>query len=156
MLDSLKRVYAHMDWADRAVLDSFHVAAPPPRALEIYAHILGAENVWLSRLRQAARGSVWPTLDLAQCTVLAEENRQGYRSYLQTLDEVALTHDLPYTNSAGRSFRSRVDDLLLHVALHGSYHRGQVALLVRAAGNKPAPTDYIGFVRGAPAATRQG
>jgi uncharacterized damage-inducible protein DinB len=48
-----------------------------------------------------------------------------------------------------------VDDILLHVALHGSYHRGQVALLVREAANKPAPTDYIGFVRGVPAATRQ-
>jgi uncharacterized damage-inducible protein DinB len=40
------------------------------------------------------------------------------------------------------------------VALHGSYHRGQIALLVRAGGSTPAPTDYIAFIRGAPAATR--
>ena len=38
--------------------------------------------------------------------------------------------------------------------LHGAYHRGQIALLLREGGAEPAPTDYIAFVRGAPAATR--
>jgi uncharacterized damage-inducible protein DinB len=47
-----------------------------------------------------------------------------------------------------------VGDMLLHVALHGAYHRGQIALLVRAGGSTPSPTDYIAFIRGAPAATR--
>jgi len=39
--------------------------------------------------------------------------------------------------------------------MHGCYHRGQVAMLIRDGGGTPAPTDYIAFVRGAPAATRQ-
>jgi uncharacterized damage-inducible protein DinB len=38
--------------------------------------------------------------------------------------------------------------------LHGAYHRGQIALLIRQAGAVPAPTDYVAFVRGAPTATR--
>jgi uncharacterized damage-inducible protein DinB len=42
----------------------------------------------------------------------------------------------------------------VHVAMHGSYHRGQITMLVRDAGAEPQPTDYIAFVRGAPAATR--
>jgi len=33
------------------------------------------------------------------------------------------------------------------VALHGSYHRGQVAAAVRAAGGEPVNTDYITYVR---------
>jgi uncharacterized damage-inducible protein DinB len=40
------------------------------------------------------------------------------------------------------------------VALHGAYHRGQIAQLLRQNGAQPAATDYIGFVRGVPAATR--
>ena len=47
-----------------------------------------------------------------------------------------------------------VGDILAHAVLHGSYHRGQVSLLVRDAGAQPQPTDFIAFVRGAPAATR--
>jgi hypothetical protein len=42
--------------------------------------------------------------------------------------------------------------LAVVIALHGAYHRGQVALVVRGGGGEPASTDYIGFVRGVPAA----
>ncbi|MBI4499897.1 MAG: damage-inducible protein DinB [Gemmatimonadetes bacterium] len=155
MLEVLNRLLAHLCWADGAVLESFRSALPSARTLEIYAHILGAEHVWLSRLRQVKpRHVVWPTLDVAQCAVLVGENRDGYRDYLKGLNDSMLGSEVAYVNSAGQPFRSRVDDILLHVALHGSYHRGQVALLVRDAGAKPAPTDYIGFVRGVPAATR--
>jgi uncharacterized damage-inducible protein DinB len=45
--------------------------------------------------------------------------------------------------------------MLTHVAMHGSYHRGQIAAALRAGGDIPSPTDYIAFVRGAPAATRR-
>jgi len=53
------------------------------------------------------------------------------------------------------AFRSRVEDILLHVVLHGCYHRGQVAIALREAGAEPSATDFIAFVRGVPAATRQ-
>ncbi|MFL5508025.1 MAG: DinB family protein, partial [Gemmatimonadaceae bacterium] len=60
-----------------------------------------------------------------------------------------------YKNSAGEQFTSSVENILTHVFMHGSYHRGQVASLVRAGGDTPSPTDYIFFTRGSPAATRQ-
>ena len=60
-----------------------------------------------------------------------------------------------YRNSAGTAFDSRIDDILMHVAVHGAYHRGQVALSLRQEGVRPNPTDYIAFIRGAPTATRE-
>jgi uncharacterized damage-inducible protein DinB len=144
-----------MEWADAAVLESFRAAAPPPRALELYAHVLGAEHLWLARLRQeTAAHAVWPRLDVNQCAALARTNASEFKAYIDAATTQTLSSEVPYVNSAGQPFRSRVDDILLHVAMHGSYHRGQVALLVREAGNKPASTDYIAFVRGAPTATR--
>ena len=47
----------------------------------------------------------------------------------------------------GEKFQSGLDDIMLHVLNHASYHRGQVALLQRADGQEPAYTDYIQFVR---------
>jgi uncharacterized damage-inducible protein DinB len=122
----------------------------------LYAHVLGAEHVWLARLRQEpASAAVWPVLDLDGCRVLAAANHAGFERFLAELTPEALDREVPYRNSAGDAFRGRVGDILVHVALHGCYHRGQVALLLRDAGAEPAPTDYIAFVRGAPAATRQ-
>jgi uncharacterized damage-inducible protein DinB len=70
-----------------------------------------------------------------------------------TLTTDDLAREVPYVNSAGAAFVSRVDDILLHVVLHSAYHRGQVSLLMRRSGGTPKPTDYIAFARGAPAAT---
>lgn len=154
MSDTLKRLVAHMEWADAEVLASFRSNAPPPRAVERYAHILGAEHVWLARLRQEKPAhAVWPALSVEQCAELARANAAEFKAHLDAATAQTLSTEVPYVNSAGQSFRNRVDDILLHVALHGSYHRGQVALLVREAGSKPASTDYIAFVRGVPAAT---
>ena len=118
--------------------------------------MLGAEHVWLARLRQQpATVAVWPAAELQACRALAEANHAELDRYLTGLNPAALDREIPYTNSAGDSFRSTVRDILLHVALHGCYHRGQVALVLRDAGAEPQATDYIAFVRGAPAATRR-
>jgi uncharacterized damage-inducible protein DinB len=44
-------------------------------------------------------------------------------------------------------FQTPIKDLLMHVALHGSYHRGQIAQALRLAGGEPVNTDFITFVR---------
>ncbi|MGH7670969.1 MAG: DinB family protein, partial [Gemmatimonadaceae bacterium] len=61
-----------------------------------------------------------------------------------------------YRNSAGKEFSSAVGEMLTQVATHGCYHRGQIAALVRAAGDEPQSTDFIAFARGAPSATKSG
>ena len=38
-------------------------------------------------------------------------------------------------------------DILSHVVLHASYHRGQIASAMREAGGTPAYTDFIHAVR---------
>ncbi len=158
MYNYIKKLYAHIFWADARVVESF-LTLPDSgvRALEIFGHVLGAEHVWLARLRQQpASVPVWPTLSIEQCSTLALQNQQGYNQFIDSLDSHDFGREIAYTNSAGLTFRSTVEDILLHVALHGGYHRGQVALLVRSSGNTPAGTDYIAFVRGAPAATPEG
>jgi uncharacterized damage-inducible protein DinB len=157
MISSLSKLLDHMEWADARTLDGLRAApGSDARALELYAHVLGAEHVWLARLRQQqAREAVWPQLSLERCASLAAENVAGFRALLASLGPDDLSREIPYRNSVGAAFSSAIEDILLHVMLHGTYHRGQVALAVRAAGGTPVATDYIAFVRGAPAATRQ-
>jgi uncharacterized damage-inducible protein DinB len=153
----LSKLLDHLQWADARVLDSLRAMPhPDARALELYAHVLGAEHAWLSRItKRPAREAVWPSLSLEAMVALAAENVAGLRSLVAARSARQLQQRVPYTNSAGVRFESTVEDMLLQVVLHGCYHRGQIALLVRGAGGEPAPTDYIAFARGTPAATRQ-
>ena len=124
--------------------------------IELFAHVLGAEEVWLSRLEQRQSTlAVWPTLARGQLAQTAAAVAQSYRTYLARLTPEELVGEVPYKNSIGQAFRTPIGEILMHVAMHGSYHRGQVALRMRRDGAIPAPTDYIAFIRGVPAATRQ-
>ena len=148
-LDLVARLFAHLDWADGRALDALRTA-PDADAVRRFAHVLGAEEVWLARLEgRAAAQPVWPELDLDGCAALAEGNRARWAAYLAALTPEILARELDYRMTNGTSSRSRVSDILLHVALHGQYHRGQIALLVRAAGGEPRGTDFITFARDA-------
>lgn len=70
-------------------------------------------------------------MNLPQLRRFAQELHAAYSRYLAALRE----------------------EQLLHVALHAQYHRGKVNVLLRHAELAPAATDYIAFIRGAPAAT---
>ena len=77
----------------------------------------------------------------------AAENRDGYRRFLEALTEHDLDRRVEYANSSGRLFHTAVGDVLMHVAMHGAYHRGQVARALREAGGEPVNTDFITYVR---------
>lgn len=151
---TLGKLLDHLVWADKRVLDSLRAMShPDQRALDLYAHILGAEHTWLSRmLERAPREKIWPDITVERAAALGAENAAGLRALLESSSADELQRKIPYTNSTGSAFESTVEDMLLQLFLHGCYHRGQVAMVVRGAGGEPSPTDYIAFVRGAPAA----
>jgi len=156
-VNHLQKLVTHLGWADALVLESLRKAQPlDPRAFEIYRHILGAEEVWLARLEGRKPSlAVWPELSLDECVTAAKKNLEGLQRYAAALTLADLPRGLTYVNSAGNQFTSSVEDILLHLCLHGVYHRGQVSLALRLSGAEPAPTDYIAFARGSPAATRK-
>jgi uncharacterized damage-inducible protein DinB len=155
-LKQLRRLLDHADWANAHVVAALERQPVAADVVELFAHVLGAEEVWLSRLegRQPSL-AVWPSLSVPQLAAAAARNAERLRAYADRLTPDDVTREVSYVNSAGQAFRSTIGDILTHVALHGSYHRGQVALRIRRDGGTPAPTDFIAFVRGSPAATRQ-
>jgi uncharacterized damage-inducible protein DinB len=153
----LSRLVSHLAWADDRVLAALRSATTPDASCrELFAHILAAEHVWLARLKgETPNHPVWPALSLEQCAGLVGANQRALSAYVEGLTAADLSRGVRYTNSAGREFTSSIEDILLHVGLHGAYHRGQIAWALRKGGSVPIATDYIAFVRGAPAATRQ-
>lgn len=149
MVIDLVRLFAYEAWANLETLASLRAAGtPPPRALKVMAHVVAAQRLWLGRLKQeAARVEVWPELTLEQCDAQLAELSGAWQDYLGGQGAARLAEAIPYTNTKGERWTSTVQDVLLHVVLHSSYHRGQIASEVRTAGREPAYTDFIHSVR---------
>jgi len=148
LLDNLRRQFAYDEWANREVLAGLRAGATQTKALQLLAHILAAEQVWLERLTRKKQGiAVWPDLTPDQCEAHIFEMARMWREYLSELSPDSLAGTITYKNSKGEAWTSAVLDVLTHVLMHSVYHRGQIAREVRTAGQTPAYTDFIHAVR---------
>ena len=148
MSHQLDRLLRYDIWANGETVGSLRQGPPPARSLKWMGHIIGAEYLWLARLRQVpAPLPVWPDLPVEECAVRLGELSSMWREYLANATPRQLAERVAYTNSKGEKWTNVVEDILTHVTIHSAYHRGQIASDLRAAGQIPAYTDFIHAVR---------
>ena len=119
------------------------------KIIKTFSHLLKAEKIWLMRLKgeDLSGQMIWPDFTIKDCQDLIIENTQMYKLYFMSLKADEITEHLNYRNSKGQECQTAIIDILIHVVIHSSYHRGQIAMLVREQGGNPINTDYINYIR---------
>jgi uncharacterized damage-inducible protein DinB len=146
--DYYARLLRYDAWANAETLGSLRQGGAPAKAMRWMGHIVGASALWLARLRQEPPAmAVWPDLDLDGCAAGIDRLADRWPRYLEALAPADLEQGVGYRNSLGEYWTSTVGDILTHVAMHGAYHRAQIAAAVREGGREPAYTDFIHAVR---------
>jgi len=148
LIEYFRRQFAYDEWANREVLAALRGSSgdASTRSLQLIAHVLSAERLWLERLQQRPQSlPVWPQWSLEHCGQHSAELARLWREYLHAQPE--LSQAVSYKNSKGEPWTSTVQDILTHVVMHSAYHRGQIASHMRASGETPAYTDFIHCVR---------
>jgi len=135
-------------WANEQTLSSIETAnEPDQKALDVFAHILNAEQIWIQRIKETVNLSPWDTKTLEECKEQMIKNNDEYTEFLSWLRPDELKRDVHYTDFKGESWSIPVQELFIHVFNHATYHRGQIAMLLRNSGNVPVSTDYLLTVR---------
>lgn len=150
MLATLSQLIAFGTWANSRILASLRsTARHHKKPLHLLAHLLVSERIWLLRLRGEDTSTInkSPELSNAECEDLANRNQLEYSAFLASLGEADLNSPITYRNFKGTKFNTPIKEILMHVILHGTYHRGQIALAMRDDGDVPVDTDFITFVR---------
>lgn len=142
------RLYRYNEWANLRVLGALerqHVS--DEKTLSLFSHLLSAQFLWLHRIKDLPPPDVklWQTYDLPKLRTLAEE---GSRQWNQFVGEgVSFDRVLKYKNYVGDYYENNVEQIMIHLVNHGTYHRGQIALLMRQNGHEPINTDFITYDR---------
>jgi uncharacterized damage-inducible protein DinB len=144
--DSHRKVIASL----RAVPGQSQATEAFQKAVDLLSHIVGARTLWLYRLGVISEAPQTPfpqglSLDVVEKQL--EEIESRWTEYLSSLDESGLARTFEYGSMEGPRFRNRIDEVLTQLFGHSSYHRGQIAYLVRSLGAQPAPTDFILWAR---------
>ena len=112
----------------------------PGKALSLLAHVLGMHRLWQARLRGEAMSGTWqqamwpvpkPSKFKSECDTIRHE-------WADLLASRQADDRVEYKDLSGQTRSTRVGDAIVHLALHGSFHRGQVSMLI-GSHSQPAP-----------------
>lgn len=124
-------------------------AAASERSVQILAHLLVTESEYYERLygKDSTGFDFWPELTIEECGSLARETAERYEKLLRRFDEEGLDIRAHYRTSEGIPYENTFREILAHVLLHSSIHRGNVILKLREDGFQPPAIDYIIYLR---------
>lgn len=154
------QLFAYNEWANDRMLASLEPLASDQFARDLgssfgsvgetAAHIAAAEWVWLSRWKGTSPRSMpdWaqrpPFIELKAKFAELENERSAY---LAGLSDADLRQSLAFTLFNGTADAQPLGVQFQHLVNHGTYHRGQIAAMLRQLGAKPASTDLIRWMR---------
>ena len=141
----LRRLFTWDHWASGVLIATLATTSDAPEETgRVMAHIIGAQNVWLSRIEGTDSAlAVWPALDVGDMRAALDDVASRWMRFLESADDALLSREIEYTNSRGDRFRSTVYDIAHQVVTHGAHHRGQINARLREAGHSAPWTDYI-------------
>jgi uncharacterized damage-inducible protein DinB len=76
----------------------------------------------------------------------AKEICEWYVSYVDSLAESDFEQPLDFLFTSGKQARMRRGEIILHVCLHGTYHRGNAGIVLQLKGLAPAPDGITNFL----------
>lgn len=144
-------------WANNKFIDALSnvkeellnqkIEASFPSVLKTANHMLMAEYGWLSRLQ----GNGW---DVAEVTNLSGTSNELFKLWQKTslefrnfVESTDLERKIQFDHK-DENYSIPIREIAQTVFTHGSYHRGQLVIMMRQLGISEIPkTDYIEWVR---------
>lgn len=142
------KLYQYNAWANKRVLDCLlrqHVN--DEKILAVMGHVVAAQFLWLHRIQglPPAQVKLWGEYKLEQLVSMSAEITQRWVQFVTDTDD--FNRDLSYNNYVGDPYITNVEMIMIHLVNHSSYHRAQVAMLLRQKGFEPINTDFITYDR---------
>jgi len=145
-------------WADRGLYDVVRQSFERLRGedasimLRILDHIHVVDRIFQHHLQgsphpfRAPRSEKMP--ELQQLARSVREVDDWYADYVDGLTESEFQQSVDFVFTSGKPARMRRGEIILHVCLHGTYHRGNAGALLQLRGITPsraAVTDFLEY-----------
>ena len=154
-------LYSYDDWANRKLMNAMgqleneeyvqDLSSSFKSIRDTMVHILGAEELWLSRWVGEQGRNLLNSDDFPTYSSLIgrwDDFRNQINSFVLTLTEENLTQEISYKNLKGVPFSLDLWKQMIHVTNHSSFHRGQAVTMLRQLKKQPPSLDLISYYNG--------
>lgn len=148
MKEYFLKLYQYNNWSNGRVLNCLKSQdVKDEKILSLMGHIVAAQFLWLHRIKGLPPPDVklWGSYSLLRLITLTEEAGKLWLEFVENTD--SFDRELTYTNYVGDPYTNNVEAIMIHLVNHSSYHRAQIAMLLRQNGFEPINTDFITYDR---------
>lgn len=156
MMSELLTLLKYTRWATERVLKTVALLTPEAYTRDMgnsfasirdtLVHIYGADRVWLGRIQGQSLGRTNPA-DFPEVESLQHVWLQVLSDWPKSVQTLNPQQRIDYQSFDGTSYASTLEEIVRHVVNHASYHRGQVATMLKQLKMPVVSTDLITFYR---------
>jgi uncharacterized damage-inducible protein DinB len=143
-----------------AAMRQFDDASPAKEiAVRVLSHIYAVDRIFAANLTGSEHGysspnpSQAPSLEELSATIRTSD--QWYINYVSLLDEAQLGERIDFIFTDGLPGRMSREEMLMHVTVHGEYHRGQISLILMQNSIAPPGDGFTTFLHKTEASSRR-
>jgi uncharacterized damage-inducible protein DinB len=159
-LERLFRYKAHSNDEILAAMRRFDDASPAKQiAIAVLSHTYVVDRIFAATLTgtdhgcTSANASHAPSLE--ELSEAIKTSDRWYIDYVSRLDKVQLAERIDFTFTDGEPGRMSREEMLLHVAMHGGGHRGQIGMIMMENSIMPPADRFTTYLHKAEASTRR-
>ena len=159
MAQPYSQLIAIKRWADRGLYDvvdqNFERLTNDEASimLRVLDHMHVVDRIFQHHLQglphpfQAPRSEKMPEFEALAGSV--RETDDWYASYVGNLAEKDFGQPVDFSFTSGKRARMQRGDIILHICLHGTYHRGNAGAVLQLKGIKPSRDSITDFLEDA-------
>jgi uncharacterized damage-inducible protein DinB len=120
-----------------------------PSILETLGHMLWAEELWFERWQGHSFDKLFNPADYPTLEFVNQRLKEMHAKQISLLASYeAGTEDrrIRYGNFRDETWEYSLTQMVQHLVFHSTYHRGQLATMLRQLGKVPPKTGYLVFV----------
>ena len=150
------KLYNYHVWANQTLIN--HIELLPEELLsrkfnsvfssigETFGHIYMVDHIWFQRIKGKSPSKINSKTfdDIVEMKKWFGKQQDEIQSFIKQVDVEKI---VKYQNSKGVQFNNPIYEIIQHMVNHGTYHRGNIASLIRQSGFKGVSTDFIFFLR---------
>jgi uncharacterized damage-inducible protein DinB/putative sterol carrier protein len=159
-LERLFRYKAHSNKEILTAIRQFDEASPAKEiAITVLSHTYAVDRIFAANLTGTEHGYSSPNPSrlpsLEEMSAAIKTSDQWYIGYVSLLDEARLAESIDFTFTDGLPGRMSREEMLMHVTVHGEYHRGQISLIMMQNSITPPGDGFTSFLHKAEASSRR-
>ena len=162
-ISTLERVFSYKAKANGEILTAmrqFDDASPAKEiAIRVLNHTYAVDRIFAANLRRAEHGYTSPNPgqapSLEELSAAIKTSDQWYLDYVSRLDAAQLAERIDFTFTDGEPGRMSREEMLMHVTVHGEYHRGQISLIMMQNSIMPPGDGFTSYLHKTEPSTRR-